>query len=306
MKHWLTYPLTSHPFEPEFVSRAGLVRFARAAEAAGFEGIGFTDHPAPSNKWLTAGGHDALDPFVALAMVAAATERMRLVPNIVVLPYRNPFIVAKAAASLDALSDGRFILSVATGYLRSEYRALGVDFDRRNELFDEALAVLRGIWSQDEFSYEGRGYTAAAVTANPKPAHIPIWIGGNSPLTRRRVAAHGDGWNPFPAPATLAKTARTIPLEGLDDLRPMLDHLWRHVDQAGRDPSTIDVAFTTGFPGPADAGFDAEAHLEQLDRMQQLGVTWNSTTVPGDSLDHAIEAVERYGAQVINAGSSAT
>src|SRR5215213_4860025 len=128
MKPWFTYPLVTHPFHPDFVNRRGLVRLARAAEAAGFEGIGFTDHPAPSHKWLNAGGHDALDPFVALAVVAATTERMRLIPNIVVLPYRNPFLVAKASATLDVLSDHRFVLSVATGYLRSEYRALGVDF----------------------------------------------------------------------------------------------------------------------------------------------------------------------------------
>ena len=302
MKHWLTYPMIAHPYEPDFVGRDGLVRFAQAAEAAGFDGLGFTDHPAPSHKWLNAGGHDALDPFVALAVVAAVTDRLRLIPNIVVLPYRNPFLVAKTSATLDALSGGRFTLSVATGYLRSEYRALGVDFDRRNELFDEALDVLERVWSQDEVDYEGSGFTAAGVSANPKPAHVPIWIGGNSALTRRRVAAHGDGWNPFPAPAWLAKTSRTVPLEGLDDLAPMLDHLWAHVAEAGRDRSTIDVAFTTGLPGAGDEGFAADAHLEQLDRMAALGVTWNSTSAPGDSLAHALEALERYGAEVIRAG----
>jgi probable F420-dependent oxidoreductase len=301
MKHWLTYPLITHPYNPDFMTRDGLTRLARAAEAAGFGGIGFTDHPAPSHKWLTSGGHDALDPFVALAVVAAATERIRLIPNILVLPYRNPFLVAKSAATLDVLSGGRFVLSVATGYLRSEYRALGVDFERRNDLFDEALVVLRGVWGQDEFGYEGSGYTASGVSANPKPEHIPIWIGGNSALTRRRVAVHGDGWNPFPAPERLAQTARTVRLEGLDDLAPMLEHLWRHVEEAGRDPATIDVAFTTGLPGAGDDGFNAAAHLELVDRMAKLGVTWNSTGVPGDSLAHAIEALERYGAEVINA-----
>jgi len=301
MKHWLTYPLISHPFRPELVRRDGITRFARAAEAAGFDGIGFTDHPAPSHKWLTAGGHDALDPFVALTLVAAVTERLRLIPNIVVLPYRNPFLVAKAAATLDAVSDGRFVLSVATGYLRSEYRALGVDFERRNELFDEALAVLRGVWAEDEFAFEGTGFTASGVTANPKPAagRVPIWIGGNSALTRRRVAAHGDGWNPFPAPAALARTSRTVPLEGLDDLAPMLAHLWRHAEEAGRDPAAIDVAFTTGLPGPAEPGFAPDAHLATLERMASMGITWSSTTVPGDSLAAAVEAVERYGAEVI-------
>jgi probable F420-dependent oxidoreductase len=302
MQHWLTYPLLTHPLEPELITKPALMRFAQTAEAAGFDGIGFTDHPAPSHKWLEGGGHDALDPFVALAMVAAATERLRLIPNIVVLPYRNPFLVAKAAATLDALSGGRFVLSVATGYLRSEYRALGVDFEQRNERFDEALAVLRGVWTEDQVDFEGDGFTAVGVTANPKPTKVPIWIGGNSALTRRRVAEHGDGWNPFPAPAWLAKTARTLPLEGLDDLAPMLDHLWQHVDQAGRDRREIDVSFTTGQPGPDSADFDAAADLDALEAMAALGVTWNAVTVPGDSLEHALEAVERYGAEVIRAG----
>jgi probable F420-dependent oxidoreductase len=302
MKHWFTYPLVAHPYNPDFVSRDALVRIAQAAEAAGFEGIGFTDHPAPSHKWLNAGGHDALDPFVALAVVATATERIRLIPNIVVLPYRNPFVVAKAAATLDVLSDSRFTLSTATGYLRSEYRALGVDFEERNALFDEALLVLKGVWTHDEFAFEGSGYTASGVTANPKPARVPIWIGGNSALTRRRVAQHGDGWNPFPAPAWLAKTSRTVPLEGLDELMPMLEHLWEQVDANGRDRSEIDVAFTTGLSGPASDDFDAAAHLETLDRMAKLGITWNSITVSGDSIAQAVEGLERYGAEVIKAG----
>ena len=131
MRHWTTYPLITHPYNPAFVTGDGLTRFAREAEAAGFSGIAFTDHPAPSHKWLTAGGHDALDPFAALSFVAGVTRRIRLIPNIVVLPYRNPFLVAKAAATIDAVSGGRFTLSVAAGYLRSEYRALGVDFERR-------------------------------------------------------------------------------------------------------------------------------------------------------------------------------
>ena len=301
MKHWFTYPLVTHPYNPEFMSRHGVIRLAQAAEAAGFDAMGFTDHPAPSHKWLNAGGHDALDPFVALAVAAATTERLRLIPNIVVLPYRNPFIVAKAAASLDLLSEGRFVLSVATGYLRSEYRALGVEFEDRNALFDEALGVLEGVWSQDEFSFEGTNFVAGGVTANPKPKHVPIWIGGNSALTRRRVAAHGDGWNPFPAAAQLARTARTIPLEGLDDLAPMLVHLWAEVEKAGRDPGQIDVAFTTGLPGASEAGFRAEQHLEALADMAALGVTWTSTNVPGSSIDQAIETMDRYGREVIAA-----
>jgi hypothetical protein len=130
---------------------------------------------------------------------------------------------------------------------------------------------------------------------------VPIWIGGNSALTRRRVAAHADGWNPFPATAGLAKTARTVPLEGLDDLVPMLDDLWIQVDKAGRDRSQIDVAFTTGLPGPSDAAFRPDEQLEAIGKLTGLGVTWVSPYIPGDSLDQAVEAIERYGREVIAA-----
>lgn len=303
MRHVVTYPLIAHPYSPELVTKRALVRFATRAEELGFDGIGFTDHPAPSHRWLTHGGHDALDPFVALATVAAVTERIRLVPNILVLPYRNPFVVAKAAATLDMLSEGRFVLAVATGYQRGEYRALGVDFDERNRLFDEALAVVKGIWSTDEFAYEGLHFTATGQTANPKPGRVPIWIGGNSALARRRVATSGDCWTPFPASATLARTAKTPVLESVDDLVPMLDHLWRCIEEAGRDPGGVDVSVQAlGCAPPGHDGFEPERHLDTLGTLAGLGVTWTGTGVPGHSLDAALDALEQYATTVIAPG----
>ena len=150
MKFAVTHPLVTHPYHPDLVSGAGIATVARAVEAAGFHGFGFTDHPAPSQRWLEGGGHDALDPFVALGYAAAVTETLRLIPNIVVLPYRNPFVVAKAAATLVMLSGGRFTLAIGTGYLKGEFAALGVDHTERNELTDEALGVLRAIWTGDD------------------------------------------------------------------------------------------------------------------------------------------------------------
>ena len=299
MKHSVVFPLVSHPYHPELVAPDAVIRFARAAEAAGFSGIAFTDHPAPSHKWLTNGGHDALDPFTALAFIAGVTSEIRLIPHIVVLPYRNPFVVAKTTATLDVLSGGRFVLSVASGYLRSEYRALGVDFEQRNVLFDEALSVLRGVWTTDRFSFEGTGYVAGEVSANPKPGYVPIWIGGNSALTRRRVAQFGDGWNPFVAPPELAKTARTSRLETLDDLAPLISDLHRHTEAAGRDPATLDVQFSTRLPGPGHDRFDAGRHLDELADMAAIGVTWNNVGVPGSSLEAALDAVAQYGTEVI-------
>ena len=297
----MTYPLASGRASAEFATRQGVVEFARAAEEAGFDAIGFTDHPAPTHRWISAGGHDALDPFAALAFCAAVTERLLLIPNVVVLPYRNPLLVAKSVATIDALSGGRFVLAVGTGYLKGEYRALGVDFDQRNDLFDEAIEVMRGVWTTDDFQYEGPNFTAHGQTANPKPSKpIPIWIGGNSRLSRRRVVEKADGWVPFPAPRGLAATARTVPLETLDDLRALLEDLWRQAESADRDPSEIDISFTTltgGSPGNED--FNPEAHLAALDDLANLGVTWCMVRTPSDSVSHATEALHYYGDTVI-------
>jgi probable F420-dependent oxidoreductase len=303
MNYWVTYPLIPHPYTPEFVTNAGLTRFCAAAEAAGIAGIGFTDHPAPTERWLRAGGHDALDPFTALSFCAAVTERMRLIPNILVLPYRNPFVVAKAAATLDALSGGRFTLCVATGYLRGEYQALGVDFGQRNALFDEAIEVIRAIWNEDDFAYQGLTFTARGQTANPKPdPNPPIWIGGNSRLSRQRVARYGNGWNPFPAPRALSQTTKTPPLESVTDLRPMLDELWQFVEKAGRDRAEIDVSFASNAGGnPGSEDFDPDAYLAAVDELAAIGVTWLGVGMPGDSVEHAVEALERFGETVIDA-----
>jgi len=302
MKFTFTHPMHSHPYNPELVTGSGIATVAAAAEAAGFDGFGFTDHPAPTQRWLESGGHDALDPFVAMGYAAARTSTLLLIPNIVVLPYRNPFVVAKSGATLDLLSDGRFVLGVGVGYLKREFAALGVDFDERGQLFDEALEVIRGIWTTDDFSYEGRHFTASGITAHPRPVgrpHPPIWIGGNTAAARRRVTTHGDGWCPFPAPAMLAQTARTAEMdsgtlgEGIDDLR-------RRLEAAGRDPSTVDISFTNaegGSPGADD--FNADAYLSGVEKLAALGVTWLQVGLPGDSLAHALETIERFGKLVV-------
>jgi probable F420-dependent oxidoreductase len=299
-----TYPMHSHPYNPELVTGEGIAAVAAAAEAAGFHGFGFTDHPAPTQRWLESGGHDALDPFVAMGFAAARTTTLRLIPNIVVLPYRNPFVVAKSGATLDLLSGGRFTLAVGVGYLKREFIALGVDFDERTALFEEALEVIRAVWTTDDLSYEGRHCSANGITAHPRPVskpHPPIWIGGNTAAARQRVTKYGDGWCPFPAPAVLAQTARTAAMdpgsltEGIEDLR-------RRFDAAGRDWSWIDVTFTNPDGGnPGDDDFNADAYLSGVEKLAAVGVTWLQLALPGDSLAHVLDSIERFGATVIRA-----
>ena len=111
--------------------------------------------------------------------------------------------LAKSAATVDKLSNGRFILGVGTGYLKAEYFALGVDFDERNALFDEALDVLPLHWSGEPFDYQGTHFNCRGTIGRPRPVQIPIpiWIGGNAKLTLRRVAERAQGWMPLTGPA---------------------------------------------------------------------------------------------------------
>lgn len=302
MRFTFTHPMHSHPYNPELVTGAGIAVVAAAAEKAGFDGFGFTDHPAPTERWLKAGGHDAVDPFVAMGFAAATTTTLRLIPNIVVLPYRNPFVVAKAGATLDLLSQGRFTLAVGVGYLKREFTALGVEFDERAVLFEEALEVIRGIWTTDDFSYEGRHFSASGITAHPRPVsdpHPPIWIGGNTAAARRRVVKFGDGWCPFAAPALLAQTARTAAMDA-DGLAAGIDDLRRRFDEAGRDFADIEITFTNPDGGtPGSDGFNADAYLSGLEKLAAVGVTWVQVGLPGDSLAHVLDTIEEFGSSVI-------
>ncbi|MGW0163136.1 LLM class F420-dependent oxidoreductase [Mycobacterium sp. NPDC003323] len=302
MKFAFTYPMHSHPYNPELASGVGVAAVAAVAEAAGFGGFGFTDHPAPTQKWLDAGGHDALDPFVAMGFAAAHTSTLRLIPNVVVLPYRNPFVVAKAGATLDLLSRGRFTLAVGVGYLKREFAALGVDFEQRGALVEEALKTIRAVWSGDDVSVEGSHFEAVGITAHPRPSvPPPIWIGGNTAAARRRVAEHGDGWCPFPAAGVLAQTARTDPMDSLETLRAGIADLHRRLHAAGRDPAAVDITFSNavgGVPGAPD--FDATAYLDGVGKLADIGVSWIQVQVPGDSLEHTTEVITRFGDQVIS------
>ncbi len=300
MDHTLTYPLLHHPSPPELFTGAAVAEVARAAEAAGFDALAFTEHPMPSDRWLDSGGHDALDPFIALTWAAAATTRLRLLTNITVVPYRNPFLLAKTVATLDSLSGGRVILGAAAGYLKSEFRALGVDFDERNDLFDEALEVLGRTWAGEPITYQGRHFSADGNRLVPLPVQqpVPIWIGGNSRTARRRAATHAQGWMPFANPPTVIRTVRTPAIWTPDDLAPLIDELAGFTREAGREPLEVHFGVVGGgTPGGPD--FDPGHHREQAAALEAIGVTSVGAGTVGDDLASALAGIEAYGAGVI-------
>jgi probable F420-dependent oxidoreductase len=274
---------------------------ARVAEDAGWDGYSFTEHPAPGVRWLQTGGHQTLDPFVALAYAAAVTSRIKLLTYLSVLPYRNPMLLAKAAASVDIVSGGRFILGAGVGYNKSEFFALGVDFDERNALFDETLDVLPKHWSGEPFSYTGRHFSARDVIARPKPPQqpIPVWLGGNSKLTRRRVAERADGWMPMLGPDWLFTTARTAAMSEGDELAAAIAQL--RADAGERGPALdISVAYTD--PSVHDPDTDWGRHRDAIAALAAIGVTW--VIVPGraGSRDSCAAFLQRFGKEAAASG----
>ena len=241
-----------------------------------------------------------------MGFAAAHTTTLRLIPNVVVLPYRNPFVVAKAGATLDLLSGGRFTLAVGVGYLKREFARSRSRLRRARRLWSRRRCRSSAP-SGPPTTSSSRADTSPPAGSPPthgrsRQPHPPIWIGGNTAAARRRVAEFGDGWCPFPAPAVLAQTARTAAMETLDDLKAGIDDLQRRCDAAGRDPSALDVTFSNAAGGsPADDDFDADAFLDGVEKLAALGVTWIQVQVPGDSLAHAVEAIERFGKLVIAA-----
>ena len=301
MKFSLGVPLMHHGEDTAFLAGEDLAELAVAAERAGFDSFYVTEHPIPGNKWLSFGGHHAPDPFVTLAWVAASTSTLRILTNLTVLPYRNPFLLAKTVATLDRLSRGRMILGVGTGYLKPEYFAMGVDFEERNDLFDESIDVMRKTWTGEAVNHVGRHFNAREVAALPRPAQdtVPIWIGGNSKLTRRRVAEKAQGWMPMPNPAVNAKSTRSPVVESLDDLAALLSYLHEHAASIGRtDP--IDIMFMCFDGGaPEDSTFNASQHVEALHEQEAIGINYSALNGAEGSKQQALDAVARYGDEVI-------
>jgi probable F420-dependent oxidoreductase len=183
---------------------AVMVRVARHAEDVGLESLWTGEHVVlPDPQAPPSPAHPRtpfLDTSVALAHVAAHTERVRLGTGIIILPQRNPVELAKELASVDVVSNGRLIFGLGAGYLEPEFRALGANYAERGAVTDEAIDVLRALWTQEKPEFTGRFYRFAGIDAHPRPVqrpHPPIVIGGMSRPAARRAAARGDGWYGF-------------------------------------------------------------------------------------------------------------
>ena len=232
---------TLHFGNNTFPDLAGASRLCRLAEAAGFDSVVAVDHVVFPDKYSSTypysatgrlpGGPSGMlpDPLIWMAAMAAVTTRLRFMTGVIILPLRNPLVLAKQVATLDHMSGGRIELGIGVGWLKEEFEALGVPFERRGKRSDEYIAAMRALWANDGASFAGEFVNFHEVTCSPKPVakDVPIVIGGHSEAAAKRAGRLGNGF--FPSIGATVDTA------------PLYDVARRAAEAAGRDPASIEM-----------------------------------------------------------------
>lgn len=289
-------------------------RLGRAADEYQYDSIWITDHivipkvtkskyPYSQDGSLDLeGAQHYLDALTVMTYLAGVTERVAIGSSVLILPYRNPVLVAKMLATLDVLSRGRVILGVGVGWMREEFAALNLTtFEERGAATDEYIQILRELWTKDWPSYRGRFYSFDEVRFYPKPVqkpHPPIWVGGHTKAAIRRAGRLGDGWHPI----GLRPPAGLFPEEyakAATDLRSQ-------AREAGRDPRTIalsfraPIRFTDGATSGARTPFigSKDQIVEDIRAYQRLGVSHLIFDFAGSSVDAIMEQLHRFTEEV--------
>jgi probable F420-dependent oxidoreductase len=286
MQVGINLPSVGRPATPERVAK-----FAQAAERAGFDTLWVPDHvvlhkDGASGRYPYSGTGEIgirptvnfLEPLATLMYVAGLTERIQLGTAVLVLPMREPVLHAKWMASLDFLSNGRFICGAGVGWWKEEFEVLGVPFHERGRRMDECLALYKALWTEEFVDFDGEFYQVNGWACNPKPVRpIPIWLGGESKQQMRRVGQYADGW---------LATAKSR-----DTLQDDFALAQAAAENAGRDPSSIEL----GLMGAAALTRDGmEQAAESLVALRESGV--DVTTVGIDArLDDFEEILQEFG-----------
>jgi len=235
-------------------------KVAAAAEAAGFESLWTGEHVVLPDPQVPPSplppGIPLLDPAVALAFLAAHTRTIRLGTGIIILPQRNPLVLAKELASLDVLSRGRLILGIGIGYLKPEFDALGIPFEEKGARTEEYLAAMLALWTMEKPAFDGRFVSFAGIQAMPRPVQKPhpeIVFGGHTPAAFRRAARLAKGWYGFAL--------------DLERTRACIEGLKNACAAIGRSLDEVEVSVT-----PAPKRERPALDIETAQRFAELGV----------------------------------
>lgn len=311
------------PCYRKWCRRRETTAIAQLAEDVGFDSVWVQDHVvAPLgppdeirvrglDSWMSASkaptsvtlfqyyaGDDWwMDPFAVWGFLAAITSRVRLASDIVVVPYRNPLIQAKMIGTLDVLSEGRMVVGTGTGHVPAEAEVLGVDFAARARIHDEYLAIMKGLLSAEEFSFDGEFYRFGPVRTlirTVQEPHPPFYVGGHGKRAIRRAAEQGDGWLPS--------------MVDPDGLTRGIDELHAACEAIGRaKPPVIALSLPSAFrfpaPGyqPRQSTTSPDDAISLLRRYERLGVEHVSLAFPMPTADIYLEQATFFASEVLPA-----
>jgi alkanesulfonate monooxygenase SsuD/methylene tetrahydromethanopterin reductase-like flavin-dependent oxidoreductase (luciferase family) len=215
------------------------------------------------------------------------------------MAYRNPFLTAKAAATLQVLSGGRLILGTGAGYQKVEFDALGVDFHKRGKLFDEALDTIQMAWAGGAVVKQGMNFNATGNEPRPVPSPLPpIWIGGGSPAAIKRAALRGDGWSPFFAAPTMTAANQESGIHSVEQLGEAIAQIGEMRAAAGRT-GPFDVAIGARAKLDFQTRESADKYIEAVHDLAAVGVSWVMIEPPHPSRQAYIDNAQWFGEEVI-------
>ncbi|MDP6823394.1 MAG: LLM class F420-dependent oxidoreductase [Dehalococcoidia bacterium] len=278
MKIGVVFPQT------EIGSDAGGVRaYTQAVEQMGYSHVLTYEHVIGANLANRTGWTGAYslesqfhEPFVLFSFMAGITETLEFATGILILPQRQTVLVAKQAAALDVLSEGRFRMGIGIGWNEVEYESLGQEFNNRGARSEEQIALMRALWTKETVNFEGRWHSIPDAGISPLPVQqpIPIWLGGGADAVINRIARIGDGWMPGWQPDE----------EGLKEL----DKMFAYAREAGRDGSDI------GIDGRFTAGLATEDRWsDQVQAWRDINADYIDINTMGEGLSGADAHIER-------------
>jgi probable F420-dependent oxidoreductase len=290
------------PYEA-FEDSQAMIEYVQLLERFGFSYVNFGDHVAFPLEQEELMGRDWPDPIVLAAYLAQATTSLRFHFHVLVVPQRNPLVLAKQLATLDQVSAGRVGVGVGAGWLESEFRLLGADFDNRVKVAEEYVHVLRSLWTTDPASYLGEIVAFENVSFHPKPTqrpHPPIYIGGRAKTSSRRALRLGDGWMPqassdedFEAGLNVLRAEATATGRSLDGFA-----IGRHLPFHDRGAIANRHSRAAGGAPMSELAGDPDATLEFIRSAEQMGVT-HLVVGLNERIDARREGAEAFASTVL-------
>jgi len=296
-----------------------LATLAHKGEELGFAMISVSDHiiipraiasTYPYNESGVFAGSpsgECMEQLSLLSFLVGVTSSAKLLTSVMVLPHRPPVLTAKMLATIDVLSNGRLIVGCGVGWMREEFEAIGAPaYDERGAVGDEYISAFKELWTSDNPAFEGKYCRFANVAFAPKPVqkpHPPIWVGGESPAALRRAGRLGNAWYP------IGSNPR-FPVGTPEQFAPYAARVKRYAQDAGRDPSTVDFAYSTNWYHDQQAltlpngqrrplTGTPQQIVDDIKRYEELGVRHMIVNLQGDTPAQTLEHMQRFADRIM-------